>query len=611
MVRRISALGLIAASAPWSHAEASPNASWAALASAAVKSPFVAGSGDTASQWVAPDGRQITLTIKGPHPTSSAVVSVALPPAGTDATPVLAAAIASARTSGAATISLAVGTYTFKTLDKSQLGHLVISGLHDVTIRGNGSNFVFMNDADGIYVTECQRLVLQSVRVSYGFNTVSLGTMVNQSGRNALVVTSSQYPITSADGIGAIAQYDPVNKIFVPNGTRIYQPASPGLVAADTYVSSSFNASGLAGKTFAILHHYYGGTAVELEDSFLSGAQQDQDITLDNVSVQSGPGMGIIAYGVKRGLFILNSSVVPRAGGLFSTEYDAMHLQQVGGDVYIEDNTISGQGDDAINAASPISPLVSLDPSGTQLVLGVYSRFVQTADTLAFFDAGDDYLGSTTVKSVVSTGYPNSSFVLSSAVPGAGPGDVVRDVALTNDRMVIARNTISNCECHAILLQTPDALVLDNTVSGTANGGIEALSNIGTFQEGTGAINDIIENNTLSSTGFDPSITMPWGAISLYGATNAGLQTSPINYNVQILNNSVQNATGTGCVTIASSSGVRVAGNLCSNTNVGQAAHTPAIDILDADTVALSGNTLSGASTGPVAVGASTAAISQ
>ncbi len=609
MIRRTPVLGLVLASVPVISAKASPNSTWASLASAATTSPFVAQSGDTASQWTAPDGRRITLTVRGPHPQKAATLSVPLPQAGADATPILAAAIASAQKSGASTISLAAGTYTFRTLDKSQLGHVVISGLHDVTILGNGATFVFMNNAVGLYVTQSQRLVIQSIRVNYGFNTVSLGTMASQSGRTVLQVTSSQYPITGADGIGALEQFDPVNKVFVPNGIRVYEPASPTLVGANTYASASFAAS-TVGKTFAILHHYYGGVAVEIEDSFLSGSAQDQDITLDNVAVQSGPGMGIVAYGLTRGLFILNSSVAPRTGALFSTEYDAIHLQEIGGDVYIANNAISGQGDDAINAASPVLPFVSLDGSGTHLTLGVYSRFVQTGDTLAFFDANDLFLGATGVRSVVSTGYPNSSFVLSGAVPGAGNAVFVRDVALTNNRMVIARNTISNCECHAILVQTPNALVLDNTISGSAEGGIEALSNIGSFQEGSGAINDMIEGNTLSSTGSDPSLTgMTWGAISLYGGTGAGLQTTPINFNLEILSNVVSNALGTGCITVASSSKVEVAGNTCAGTNVGQPLHTPAIDVLDADTVSLSGNTLSGASTGGIAVGTGTSAV--
>ena len=611
MIRRTRVLGFVLASTPVVSANASTNANWASLASAATTSPFVAQSGDTASQWVAPDGRRITLTVRGPHRQKIASVSVPLPPTGADATPILAAVIAAAQKSGASTISLAPGTYTFRTLDKSQLGHLVVSGLHDVTILGNGATFVFMNNAAGLYVTQSQRLVLQSIRLSYGFNTVSVGTMASQGGRTVLQVTNSQFPITSADGIGALEQFDPVNKVFVPNGIRVYEPASPALVGANTYASASFAAS-TVGKTFAILHHYYGGVAVEIEDSFLSGSTQDQDITLDNVWVQSGPGMGIVAYGVTRGLLILNSSVMPRPGGLFSTEYDAMHLQEIGGDVYIANNAISGQGDDAINAASPVMPFVSLDATGTHLTLGVYSRFIQTGDTLAFFDANDVFLGAAGVKSVISTGYPNSSFVLSGAVPGGANAAVVRDVALTNNRMVIARNTISNCACHAILLQTPNALVLDNTISGTAHGGIEALSNIGSFQEGSGAINDMIEGNTLSSTGSDPSLTgMTWGAISLYGGIGAGLQTTPINYNLEILSNVVTNALGTGCITVASSSKVQVAANTCTGTNVGQPLHTPGIEVLDADTVSLSGNILGGASTGGVVVGPGTSAVSQ
>ncbi len=580
---------------------ADPDAGWAALASASTSSPAAVAAGDLDESWTAPDGRTVTLRARTPHPVGDAVETVPASAASGDATPAFADAIAAARASGAAVLSIPEGTYTFDSLDASTLGHLVLSGLTDMTIEGNNATLVFENNADGIYVTESQRLLIRDLNVTYGFNTVSVGTMRETNGTISLAITRSTYPITAADGIGYLAEYDSANHVFVPGGIRLYQPISPTLVSADTYTSPSFT-SAMVGRTFAVFHHYYGGTAVEIEDTPVDGAAQDQDITLDGVDVQSGPGMGIIGYGYARGLAIINSSVAPSPGALFSTEYDGIHLQLGGGDTVIANDTVAGTGDDAINAAAPVMTIAGLDPGGDTVTLGVYSRFVMPGDTLAFFDPGDDLLGTATVSSVPDRSYPNSTVVLASPVPGINTSDLVRDVAFANDRLAITGNTISDCECHAILLQTPDALVSGNTISETANGGIEALSDIGAFLEGTGAIDDLIEDNSLASTGTDPTIAMNWGAISLYGATTAGLDASDINASVTILDNRIQEATGEGCITVASSFDVAASGNTCTDTNLGEAPGSPGIDVANADTVALSGNTLSGASTGPVVV---------
>ena len=569
---------------------ADPNAAWASLASASPASPLTPSGSDLTRRWTAPDGRAVTLVVAAPHPTGSLIETVPASAASGDATPVFAAAIAAARANGAAVLSIPQGTYTFESLDRSSLGHLVLSGLTDMTIEGNGATLVFDNDATGIAVTTSHRVLIRDLDVTYGFNTVSVGVMRSVNGSPALVITHATYPITAADAVGAIAEIDPTDDGFVPNGTRLYQPSSVTLSAPDTYTSTSFRAA-MIGQTFAVYHHYYGGIAVEIEDTPANGVSQSADITLDDVNVQSGPGMGIVGYGYARGFAVINSSVAPAEGAWFSTEYDGIHLVLGGGDTIVDDNVVSGTGDDAINAAAPVLSIVSLDPSGTVLTLGPYSRFVMPGDTLAVFDANGNPVTTATVQAVTTRSYPNSVVTLASSIGGVGSTDVVRDASDANDRLSISGNVIDGCECHAILLQTPNALVRGNTISNTASGGIEALSNIGNFLEGAGAINDIIDDNTLSATGDDPSLSMPWGAISLYGATNGGVETTPINFDVAVTNNTISDPTGTGCITVASASTVAVTGNACTGIGASEDANSQGIAVLDSDGVTVSGNT--------------------
>jgi len=550
--------------------------------------------------WVGPNGSYITLTVKVPHPAGSGTtVTVANVPAGTDSTPVFKSAVAAAHASNASLLNIKKGTYTFYSLDPTGLGHLVLQGLSDMTIEGNGSTFIFMNNATGIYLTTSQRLQIQDISIQYGLHMASLGTIQSVGGQNELIINSA-YPVTAADGVGHIAEYNTTTNLFVPGGQRVYLPSNLQYVGNQTYTSSSFSSNSLVGRTYVVFHHYYGGVAFLMEDS--PGPSQTQDIALDRVTINSGPGMGIVVYGVKRGIMITNSQIIPLPNALISTEYDGIHIVLAGGDVGIVNNVISSQGDDGINLNNPVHPVVSVAANGTSIVLSTYSRFIQTSDTLAFFDTNDNFLGTTTVTSTKALGGLNFQIGLSSTISGLSNQSVARDLALIDSRVVVLQNTIENCQCHGMLVQVPNAFVEGNIVQNTAAGGIELLTNIGTFKEGVGAINVTVAANTLTNTGFDYSLPMQWSAISLYGAINGAITATPVNQQILIKGNVVTSAMGEGCISVASADTVSVTGNSCNSSNLGQAANTPSIWLSKANAVLLAKNQRTGQTTGPIGI---------
>jgi len=583
-------------------ARASPPTSsenaWFEMASAEVSSPVSAAIGDLSMHWYAPDGRLITLNVQRPKPASNnSTVALGNVPAGSDASLAFRTALAQVVATKAALLQIQKGTYTFYSLDPTGLGHLVLEGLSNLTIEGNGSTFIFMNNAPGIYLTTSRNLQIQDISIQYGLRMASLGTVQNVNGINELVI-SAAYPVTAADGIGHIAEYDVTSQSFVPGGQRVYLPTTVNYVGNQTYTSPSFSNPALLGRTYVVFHHYYGGAAVLMEDS--PGPSQTQDITLDRVTVNSGPGMGIVVYGVKRGVLITNSQIAPLSGALISTEYDGIHILQAGGDVALVNNLISSQGDDGINLNTPVHPVVSINASGTSVILSTYSRFIEPGDTLAFFDSNDSFLGTTTVTGTQALGGLPHQINLSTAVPNFGSARVARDLALIDSRIAVLNNTIESCQCHGMLIQTPNTLVYGNTVKSSAAGGIELLTNIGAFQEGVGAINVTVGSNTLANTGFDYSLPMQWSAISVYGAINNGITTVPVNHGVLIEKNAVSSAVGEGCVTVASADSVSVTGNICNSTNLNNPSNTPSIWIVNANAVLLSNNARSGQTTGPI-----------
>jgi hypothetical protein len=423
----------------------------------------------------------------------------------------------------------------------------------------------------------------------------SLGQIKTSSEGNQLVI-DPQFPVTRDDAVYYASEYDPVHKNYVKAGQRVIMPPGSPTPAVykgnQTYSSAAFKQAS-PGKTFVVFHQWYGGVAIKIAD--LPGPPVSEDLTLDGITIHSGPGMGILAYGMKRGLAIVNSKITPATAplSLISTEYDGIHILVAGGDVIINDNVISGQGDDGINVNNAVHPLVSVGSDNTKVTLSTYSRFIKPGDTLAFFNENSAFLGKANVTGVKPLGGLNNEIALSNPITGLTAHTIVRDVQLINSRYAIERNTIRTCHCHAILLQAPFALVDHNQISDISYNAIRLLTNVGGFKEGVGALDVIVKENTIANTGSDNSLNMPWAAISAYGAIrNNAVTSAVVNSNVEIVRNNISN-TQQGCITIMSSRNVEVSDNTC-NTNADPASTISAISVKGSSSIQLKQNNFSG-----------------
>jgi hypothetical protein len=577
---------------------------WTNIASAQNISPATAEPGDHVKHWTAPDGRTIRLVVKIPHPRDTAT-SVTLPPVpmGEDARPYFDAALAQVRNQQAAKLIIPKATYTFKTTGRSALGHLLLQNLSDLTIEGNGATLVFSQNQPGIYVNTSQRLKISGLTLEFSLQTSSLGKIEVRNGEKALVIDSAS-PVSGRDSVYYLTEFDRSTKKWVQGGQRVILPPGAATPAAylgeQAYTSAAFK-NLTPGRSFAVFHHWYGGVAVKIDGS--PGPGQTEDIVLDALSIHSAPGMGILAYGMKRGLAILNSTIAPKpeSPSPVSTNYDGIHVLLGGGDILIANNHISGQGDDGINLNNPVHPIVSVSGDGRTMVMSKYSRFISAGDSLAFFGNGR-YLGQAqVVASPKAMGGLNYQLSLSQAVPGVNTSSVARDITLIASRFFVGGNTIERCHCHGMLVQLPNGLVQENTFRELSYNALRLLTDIGSWNEGVGAINVIVNKNTISDTGVDSSLgPMPWAAISAYGGARGGVVAAePVNRFIDISDNTISDAQQ-ACITVASSISVTVTNNTCNATNLrkpGQAS----MNVFNAKNVTLSRNRRSGPSTGPIA----------
>lgn len=550
---------------------------YADLASAGAVSPAVPSGNDQQIQWLAPDGRNIQLVVKVPNPAPGApTVVMTPPPPGADARQSLVNAISQARAQHAGRLLIPKGVYYIKTLDSANYCHLDFNNLDDLTIDGQGSTLVFAQNKHGICIAQSHRLQLTNLNIDYSLHMASLGVMQNQGGTNVLVV-DPQYPVTSADQIGHMVEFDRNSRQYVPGGDRFYRPANLTFVGNQTYTSPAFK-SVTPGKTFLIFHHYYGGTAIMIND--FPRPDQSEDVSFYNINIYGGPGMGITAQGLKRGLGIWNSNIIAKPGALISTEYDGIHILQSGGDTSIIGNHIANEGDDAINLNGPVTPVVGVAGGGRMLTLSTYSKWIRNGDQLAFFDPSNRFLGTANVvgdPTLVAN--PNYSVVLDRPIQGLTlKGSIVRDMSVIDSRVAIQHNLFENSECHGVLVQVPNVIVSDNVIRHTGENAIRLLTNVGGFVEGFGAINVKVDHNSLNYIGVDGGLNMQWAAISAYGAVTNGTSDVPVNKYLEITNNVIANA-NQGCITVKSSDYVKLKGNSCVSGSLPSTGN-PAFDAL-------------------------------
>ena len=641
MKRILGLIGVLGFFAGVCSAQGTTFESWAAYVSAAVTPPssVVYQTGDNSNTWTAPNGSTVKLIVKVPHNSVAAVPLGAYTP-GTDARPVFDAALATVKANGASALTIPAATYTFTTNEPGYTAQLVLSGLSNVTIDGAGSTFIFkQGSSTGIYIEKCASVELANITIQYdlGRNMTYVGQVTSSAPYELHALTGNQYPLTSADAhISKMVPYSGtasapylLGGIDVKPGTTTYDSATGGI--ANTAITSA-----MAGLSYVIFEDSTGGDAIEIKDAPQNGTLQTHDITINNVTINSGPGMGIVALGLARGLTVESSHIVAASPNVVSTEYDGIHIGQAGGDVFLSGNTISQQGDDGINLAFPVQFAYSMNSAGTQVGLANLSRLIQAGDTLSFFDRQNNYLGSTTVSGTptpvnpcpttpINLQSPNNYTPcevvnLTSAVPNFVPANFVagnlyvRDDNLIGGRMAVVGNTVENCNCHGVLAQVPNTVVQSNHFINTKGNAIRLLSNLGeyyTFQEGAGAINVAVRYNSVDVAGIDAdfpgSSSNPYAGISaigvwangyLTGAITGGVTTNMMNYYVDISGNAVSHA-DQDCIMVNSTESVTINSNQCLDDNL-TTLGSPSIYLYYSNTGSLSSNTESGSNTGPI-----------
>lgn len=542
---------------------------WTRVLTAQPRSP---AAGDTAAErqvWQRPDGREVVVAVRQPHPPAGAPrITIGAGPGDRRAD--IERAIGQLRDAGGGTLSFEPGLYRIgSTAGDGQGAPLVLANLSDVTLDGNGATLEFEAWGDGLRIANVRRLAVRGVTVRHRRLPILLGR-IERSGDVTRLIMPGTPGSESADNliIHQATVYDPASSTYPADGQRLLF-GTGGLALrrhpAGGYVASGTLASLPDDTSVMVKLTYYLGAGIRISDRL--SQPLSEDVTIEDVTVATSSGTGIAASNMGRGLAILDSHIGPAPGEPPSIGYDGIHVTSAAGDILIRNTTITGTGDDAINLAGRIERVAAVRPS-RRLAMEQADGRLRAGHRIAMFDAGMRFLGHGAVVAVA-VDQDGTRVVQLDRAPASDAVALVRNMELLVDRYAVIGNRISSCECHGVLAQGPNGLIADNAFLDLRYNAMRLLSSAA-WLEGAGAHQVIVRGNSIARTGGEWKRGLLWGAISIYGEAGAGAgghmltAKSIVNADILVEGNRIAGVED-GCIAVANSARVTLRANECSD----------------------------------------------
>jgi hypothetical protein len=520
---------------------------------------------------------------------------------------------------------------------------IVPNSISDLDIDLSGSELDFKAPVIGIWILEAQRLRLRNFTIDWpSLSIASLGTIVKDPlnpGHNALVL-DNKYPVMDKyqGGTVAIQAVDPWDGSLDPPGTfgaksnnnyeeyflfgNAPQPTYVGKTSAGDQTfsceSCHFQNSptdptcsffdGCAnfdiftlGSRVIVRHYTYNGFAISITWA--------NDITFENLTLRTGPGVGIGAHdgGGYRGFRLAHSNITRGPGRLISTASDVLDITMQA-DVIVENNNIGYQGDDSTAVSPTIFPVATA--AGNQIsVVGSCDPDPMDVpipgDALAFFDTNYLYKGTARVTAADNSVCGSPTLTLDSTISGLSTSYSVVDLTQQATARYIVRNNLAHeCRCHGIITDSPYGWIDNNTYFDNAAGPIGFVGGSGF---GPGATNVDVTNNVTTDSG---QSTQYSGAVAMFAPTATGeILDEPLFEKIRFDNNVFEQIPGPAL--IATSARYLFVGNTTIvNSNQAQAdpidyGTIPTLDSIiayDAGAGTVCGTLKSGNTTGPIGI---------
>ncbi len=492
-------------------------------------------------RFVAPNGKPVAVSIVPPNLDGAFQASPMRP--GQDAVTYFQSVIAQAGPHKTIVLPKG-GIYDFTGAGCRTGGaHLKLNDVTDVVIDGNGSRFNFTAPCAGLTLINPTRVVLKNVTIDWPkLQIAALGTIVSSVAtaprRNTYDLQLDQAYVGPATppAYKAIHAWDVDHGYWSlqhPEHDQGYNPSQPLSASGAARGVQSWAVRFAPGERVLVRHYTTEGDAIDI----LHG----RDVALENVTIYSSPGFGVAVLQGSSGFAISHSKITRAPGRLISTAADAVHIDNMAGDVLIEDNTFAYQGDDGLNLNATLF-LVATTGASEITIRDPHAGVMKAGDAVALFNAVErfDEGGPTKIVAITPDAGGALKLTLDRPIPATDQGGYLVDLNYAGARYIVRNNQFLHNRARGALLQTPYGLVSGNTFTGQT---MYALFLTVFPIEGPGAQNVLIVDNDVSATGVGGGLS----AVILSRERNAygpPGRNPPVHQNIIFADNRIRDVPG-------------------------------------------------------------------
>lgn len=429
--------------------------------------------------------------------------------------------------------NLAEERYLFISNNDEGLKRVIFSlaGFDDLTIDGQGSEFIFHGFVNPFLVEDSSAIRFQDFSIDFSRSFHSEGIIIESDTTGMVVEIPEAFPYEVHNGLltfNAASQEDQtlttVTKGSIYGSSHILEfdtkRRETAFMAKDYYFKGtiSYPAQKLEGRKVRLnipnLKGTSGNTLVfgpnhRKHPGFV--LTRSQDVHFEAVTIHHAGGMGILGQ-LSSNISISNCKVTPSNGRMLSTTADATHFVNCTGYIKLTDNLFQNQKDDATNIHGIYAQVVEI-VSGNEVVVQLKHRQQHGIEIVmpgaeVEFVTGKSLItfGTARVDKVYRLNKEFFRIIFHDNVPEQLSADDVIATVRQYPEVTISGNTIKNNRARGMLLNCRGKTVVENNFFHTPGAAILFEGDAFFWFEQGGVRDCVIRNNV-----FDNCLFGVWG----------------------------------------------------------------------------------------------------
>lgn len=433
---------------------------------------------------------------------------------------------------------------------------ILIDQCKNLTLEGNGAEFVFHGPIQPITIDNSENVKVQNVNIDWDIPLTAQGKVLATSSKNIdFEIDTKQFPYEIADGklqfVGddwkaepsGYMEYVADKHLIAPQtgdagcirgdrSKRSFEELKPGVVR----MKGEFTRTPAVGNFLIIRHSKRDHTGIFVQES--------QNIKLENVNVYHCAGLGVLAQ-FTRNLDYRNVRFMPNAvkNRYLSGHDDGFQVSNCAGQVNIDHCEFGGLMDDPINVhGTSVKIIDKLNERKLKC------RFMHEQSTGMTWGHRNDTIGFLENESMetVSKGVlakfeklnrDEFTVEFKEAIPSAiESGDALENLSWSPS-VSITNCKFNSCRARGLLVSTPGKVVIDKNEFQSSGSAILIAGDANGWYE-SGAVNDVtITNNIFWDACMTSMYQFCEGIISIYPIIPKVDPQKPYHRNITIANN--------------------------------------------------------------------------